>query len=290
VASLAALGLPSRANAQIIESVGVRAQGLGGAFVALADDATASWWNPAGLNAGGLFSGILEATQLQTGDPASRGFALSIPSLALSYYRLPISGIRPVGGSTGPTSPGRKDVGDLSLFGVTVGQSTGDRLVVASTLKLVRGIGDTQGDVDLGVIGRAGHVRLGLVARNLTRPSFGSGPDRVELERQFRVGAAWVSDTGGPGGVSLTLDADLTKTGTVAGDARHVAAGAELWAANRRAAVRGGVAVNTVGDPRASGSIGVSLAVRRGTYVDGQITRGGDGARRGWGLGLRVAY
>src|SRR2546428_575593 len=29
--------------------VGARAVGMGGAFVAVADDATAPWWNPAGL-------------------------------------------------------------------------------------------------------------------------------------------------------------------------------------------------------------------------------------------------
>src|SRR5689334_2120727 len=40
------------ARAQLFEAVGTRAQGLGGAFVAVADDATASWWNPAGLATG----------------------------------------------------------------------------------------------------------------------------------------------------------------------------------------------------------------------------------------------
>ena len=35
------------ASAQIVESVGHRALGMGGAFVAVADDSTATWWNPA---------------------------------------------------------------------------------------------------------------------------------------------------------------------------------------------------------------------------------------------------
>ena len=48
--------LPPVAGAQIYESVGIRAQGMGGAFVAVADDATATWWNPAGLASGAYFS------------------------------------------------------------------------------------------------------------------------------------------------------------------------------------------------------------------------------------------
>ena len=40
------------AGAQIVESVGSRALGMGGAFVAVASDSTATWWNPAGLAAG----------------------------------------------------------------------------------------------------------------------------------------------------------------------------------------------------------------------------------------------
>ncbi|MGH9162460.1 MAG: hypothetical protein ACRD2X_21040, partial [Vicinamibacteraceae bacterium] len=48
------------AAAQPIELVGARALGMGGAFVAVADDATATYWNPAGLAFGGLFSTVVE--------------------------------------------------------------------------------------------------------------------------------------------------------------------------------------------------------------------------------------
>ena len=41
--------VPSLAAAQIVETVGTRAQGMGGAFVAVANDSSATWWNPAGL-------------------------------------------------------------------------------------------------------------------------------------------------------------------------------------------------------------------------------------------------
>ena len=50
------LGLPLDAGAQSTESVGTRAQGMGGAFVGVADDASAVYWNPAGLAGGAYFS------------------------------------------------------------------------------------------------------------------------------------------------------------------------------------------------------------------------------------------
>ena len=51
--ALVALAITERqAFAQIVEAVGSRALGMGGAFVAVANDGTATWWNPGGLAAG----------------------------------------------------------------------------------------------------------------------------------------------------------------------------------------------------------------------------------------------
>ena len=44
------------------EIVGTRAQGMAGAFVAVADDATATWWNPAGIATGALLGVSMEHT------------------------------------------------------------------------------------------------------------------------------------------------------------------------------------------------------------------------------------
>src|SRR5262245_65201117 len=90
------------AEAQPADAVGVRAQGMGGAFTALADDATATWWNPAGLAGGSIFSGILEfgGVQEPAADPAwrsgTRSVSIAVPALGISYYRLRISEIRPI--------------------------------------------------------------------------------------------------------------------------------------------------------------------------------------------------
>jgi hypothetical protein len=148
------------ARAQQHESVGIRAQGMAGAFVAVADDATATWWNPAGLASGAYLDSLLEYSvvrqpeALRTADGAiragietrARGVAFAFPAMGLSYYRLQISEIQPFT-STAEQEDGREDQGVvgvglrsvvLNQFGMTVGQSVGSHFVVASTVKLVR--------------------------------------------------------------------------------------------------------------------------------------------------------
>jgi hypothetical protein len=181
---------PSRASAQIYESIGIRAQGMSGAFVAVADDATTTWWNPGGLASGGYFNGIVEFDRTQ--DPAgtrARAVAFTIPSLGLSYYRLALNGMRPADPTASP-SASREDEGVLSEFGATVGQSVGPHLILGSTLKLVHALGETRADLDVGAMAALGRVRLGVAAKNLRTPEFSEGDTRFELSRQVRAGAA----------------------------------------------------------------------------------------------------
>src|SRR4051812_12675604 len=224
----------ARAQAQVYEAVGTRAQGMAGAFVAVADDASATWWNPAGLASGAYFSTVIERGAIDdpgkpgAAGPARRdqasGFALALPSLGLSYYHLRVGEVRPVAGPIGGGSPVRQDgeaAGvDLralaySKFGVTIGQSIGDHLVIASTLGLLHGgigssaeapgpdavdhatdmdvVSETHGDIDLGAIARAGSLKLGVNVKHMTRPRFGSGSGEVRLDRQARAGVAIVT-------------------------------------------------------------------------------------------------
>src|SRR5262245_9122739 len=146
---------PSLLSAQIYESIGTRAQGMGGAFVAVADDASTTWWNPAGLILT-YFSAIVEQSETDfpadapPAGPASRteprSFAVAFPALGLSYYRLRISEIAPAI-STETAQAVRQDLGVAGAgvrsfvtneFGATIGQSLGEHLIIASTLKLVR--------------------------------------------------------------------------------------------------------------------------------------------------------
>src|SRR6478609_2840854 len=83
--------------AQTYEDVGTRAKGMAGAFVAVADDASATWWNPAGLASGAYASGTIEYGQvteprdLAAFAPARRatvsGFATAFPAAGVSLYR-----------------------------------------------------------------------------------------------------------------------------------------------------------------------------------------------------------
>src|SRR6187402_1536034 len=93
ISSLAILlSLPVSAHAQAEaplrldsgQAVGVRAAGMGGAFTAVADDASAVFWNPAGFASGSFFSLVADANIL---DRRSGGLvALGTPPLGLSYY------------------------------------------------------------------------------------------------------------------------------------------------------------------------------------------------------------
>jgi hypothetical protein len=283
----------SPAFAQMYEAVGIRAQGLGGAFVAVADDATATWWNPAGVATGPYFNALVEYGHPRVPtDTSTRAVAIGFPSLGLSYYRLPISQMQPAPSIPG-SSTGRQDQGYLSEFGATVGQSLGNHLVVSSTLKLVRA-GETHGDLDLGAMATVGHVRVGVAVRNLTEPTFGEGADALALKRQARVGVAYASGRHGAfDQVTVAVDADLTKVPTAVGDEKHIAAGVELWTFGRSVGVRGGVAADTIGGGRsASGGASVLLSAGRylKTYVDGQLTGGTVEPRRGWGFDLRVTF
>jgi hypothetical protein len=288
--------LVSPAEAQLYESVGIRAQGLAGAFVAVADDASSTWWNPAGLAVGPFFSGIVERRSGQgTSDESTLGVAFAVPSLGLSYYRLRIGRMSPPA-PTGFTALDRQDqiAAGIPLpsfvldeVGATVGQSLGKYLVLASTLKLVRA-DQTRGDFDVGAMVKLGSARFAVSAKNLYAPDLTADGAPVDRNRQVRVGAAYVPSPGKTVSVIADLDADLTTTHTAAGDERHIAGGAELRSG--RLGVRGGLSGNTVGDVRRSFSAGASLALTKGFFVDSQVTRGDDDAKRGWGVALRVAY
>jgi len=284
----------SPAEAQPADIIGVRAQGMGGAFTAVADDATAAWWNPAGLAGGSYFSSVLEYGHLPNPtDSTTKAVFIAFPALGLSYYRLPISEMRPAT-STGQVAAIRQDQGTLSELGVTVGQSLGNHFVVGSTLKIMTA-GQTQAGLDLGGMVTFGMARIGLSVRNVTEPTFGEGADALALKRQARAGFALST---GPRGVigtgAVDVDVDLTTTVTAAGEQRRVAVGGEVWTTQRVLGLRGGVSRNLVGSEETSLSGGASVAFRRQrnliSYVDGQVTGGSDESPRGWSVGVRLTF
>lgn len=288
-------------SAQAPDSVGVRAQGMAGAFTAIADDASATWWNPAGLATGAYLNMTVEygeATDGATPDRPNRvGFALAFPALGLSYYRLTVSQMQP-GVPTGTTSAGRQDTGTLSVrslevsqFGATFGQSISNHFVVASTLKVVRTEGESDGGLDIGAMTIFGRTRLALMVRNVTEPTFKEDTDPFTLRRQARVGFGYALPVNGLiGTLMVAVDADLLDVETALGDERRVAGGLEAWSRGKSIGGRAGISASTLGETRTSYAGGLSLALKRGIYAEGQLTGGSDVTRRGWSAGARLTF
>jgi hypothetical protein len=306
------------ASAQSFDTVGTRAAGMGGAFVAVADDASAVYWNPAGFASGALFSLVLDrnAARLDTpdnGPAASRsGFlmALGVPAVALSYYRLHSTDLKPLQTLVGPATVEANTLVTHHI-GATVVQSVAPGVAVGATLKLVRGVasstlqpaterddllddhgdltteGTTRFDADLGVMAGFGKLKAGLTVRNVSEPSFKTpGGRSLRLERQARAGisvapvAGWV----------VAADSDVLESHGPAGPIRTFAAGTE-GRVHRRAFVRAGFNVNTAAGERAPAvSAGASFAATASFLVDVQVTGGSDKTARGWGVAARFGY
>ncbi len=213
-AVLLGFGFAPTLAAQPLDQLGNRAAGIG-AFVAIADDASAVAWNPAGLVNGPIFNILLDlghgggeppSVLTATGPAGQTGtllLAAGLPPFGISYSRSRQTELSPAVGNP----PGREDrqVSVRSVvtshLGITVLQSLADNLTVGATAKLVRGDfaardiairswdegfdvaeslaghSRTTGDVDVGVLASAGRMRFGVVARNLAAPTFDDGSE-----------------------------------------------------------------------------------------------------------------
>lgn len=304
---------PAAAAQQVFESVGSRALGMGGAFVAVADDGTAAFWNPAGVALGQRGNVTIEWVRFQTGnqnEPPAPGptkrdttFAtLGSRNINLSYVTL--QGADIVQTPTGTVAETLK----TTQYGATLLQSLGRGLIVGSTLKLVRGFAAatpalgpagsnalshafslqgqtvTRFDFDIGAMVDLKTVRLGLTAKNLEEPSF-PGPAGMSftLKRQVRAGLAVLPARG----LILALDADLDTVDLRGGLRRMIAFGGEQKL-GQRVAVRGGLRWSVTGDRQLVGSGGFSVALKPGAWIDGHYTRGDLDGDRGFGIALRI--
>lgn len=304
--------------AQSFQTVGTRAQGMAGAFVSMADDASAVYWNPAGLARGAYFSLVLDGSTAESTAESARWaahrggwlLALSTPALGVSYYRLRTTAARPAVPDV-PESLLRLDSLVTHHAGVTFVQSLTDGVAVGATAKLIRGVAasglspiddpaelldgwdligrtSTRGDLDVGIMATGALGSVGLTVRNLTEPSFRTGEAaELRLDRQIRAGASIVLLPTW----KLATDLDLTKSASPSGDVRELAVGTE-GSVTHRITARGGFRFNTTGDAgRApSVSVGGSFAVMGSFLVDAQVTGGSDQAFRGWAVAGRMVF
>ncbi len=308
---------PAPAAAQLVyESVGIRALGMAGAFVAVADDATATFWNPAGLPSGGPAGMTVEWNRFQTGNyggppvpgPTLRNssfYSLGSWPLGVSYGRLRTNWL-----ASG--TPGQPLGESLQVFhlGGTIVQTIAPGVVLGSTLKYLHGTfvtgpsgGPTAGDAlsqaqalegdgqakfdfDVGLMADIKMVRLGLTSRNLTEPAFKDAAGNViHLERQTRAGVAFLPTSG----LTFALDVDLDTVDLRDGLRRNIALGGESHLSSR-VALRGGVRWNLEGDHQPVGAVGLGVGLRARLWLDGYYTQSRRVEDRGFGIGLRAGY
>lgn len=311
-AVMAVLAAP--AEAQWFETVGVRALGMGGANVAVAEDATAVWWNPAGLATGpALVGGAIELSRF---DRDTRAFFGTNPAQRSSFFvgfgALPL-GLSYVRTRDSYFSNGPADeavVRDLAThqLGVTVLQSLTDTIVVGGTLKYVRGAaragavfgdldpreaadeldgrGSNALDADFGVMAVSGDLKVGLTVRNVFTPSFeAEDGTRLEIPWLARAGAAYSASPT----LTFAVDVDLRAAQFGPDRRRMLAFGAE-WRTRPAITLRAGARFDTAGDVNPLGTVGGSYAIRNGLWIDAWAGLGAEGSERGWGLAGRFVY
>ena len=272
------------ASAQTFEAAGTRAAGMGGAFVAVADDASAVYWNPAGLAKGAFFSLVLDHNLGETspdgGSPAGSESAtfvgLAVPALGLTYYRLRSTtvdeAVVPLTQLDLPRNLNGLGVRVSSLVthhaGVSLVQSLTDSISVGTTLKLVRGVAargfvapgepadlldraddligaaGNQFDADIGILAAFGTLQAGLAIRNVREAAFDIAGGGEELRLERQVRAGAALTLAT--GLLMSADLDLERVHGRLGEVRNFALGAE-GQLTRRLAVRGGFRVNTLG-------------------------------------------
>lgn len=297
------------------EILGNRALGMAGAFVAVADDASAFHWNPAGTVKGGSpISVTVGWDDLQFGDSKAPPFAgaASGQNLLTAVYGSPLGfsyGYMKLAQVVTVREDGTAVVESLTIhhLGGTISWPLIQGLIVGGTGKYLRGqaaIGETftqtadealnQGldfggpkdgafDVDAGVMVEFGPVKGGVTFKNLLQPTFvGDSGIAIQLKRLIRLGIAVVPTAG----LTLAFDMDLDTADPLVGLRRMMALGGETRLGSSFA-LRGGVRWSREGEWQPITAVGASVRIYGRSWIDGYATysRNHD---RGWGIALRT--
>ena len=207
---------------------GGRALAMGGAFVAVADDASAAFWNPSGL-------GLLPRLELEASHATDErtGFSESAVVLAAPSWRWGVAALtlRHFGVSgierrdernqlLGETSDSESEIG------LSYGRRLGEAWTVGGTVKLQRqsldGLAASGFGADLGVQMRGDalpwlsaawleRLSFGLAARNLLEPSLRLDRDAVADPTTVRSGLAYRLDLSGGRSLVAALDLESSR-------------------------------------------------------------------------------
>ncbi|TMQ67356.1 MAG: hypothetical protein E6K79_00125 [Candidatus Eisenbacteria bacterium] len=260
---------------------GNRALALGGAFVGLADDASAMIWNPAGLGIRQRFE--ILATHAEYADLGSQQDFVAV---VLPNWRWGTAGISILHFGIGGVE--QRDDRNLLLDGglsdsqteiaLGFGRSLGDAVSVGGTVKLQRqslaGFSGSGLGLDAGVLLRAGallrtnadwasRLTWGLSVRNLIPPSIRLDQESVPDPAVLRSGIGFRAPA--PGGRSALVLLDFEKS---AGVATKLHAGMELQL-HPLLGIRGGFNSGRLTAGTAVAWRGFSVDY---TYEDGDIT------------------
>ena len=199
---------PDYAAGVLTKGAGARPLAMGGAFIAAANDATAAYWNPAGL---ALVDGIEITTMhsfqqdIQSYDFVNVAFnSQSAGSYALSYLRLGTDGI-PETNASGPNILGTVSYADQAGL-ISGGWKIGKQLMVGATVKLLKtdaayasafGFGS-----DIGILFKPmKEFTVGLTGRDITGGSYikwsntATNPTQV-LQPSLTVGFSFTKELG----------------------------------------------------------------------------------------------
>lgn len=205
---LTLLSLAFGASTPAFACYGVRAMGMGGAFIAVADDVNTVYWNPAGLsNIKETEIGVQHMTNnrddmnyidvIEYVTPLKKG----ISGIGFHYTNNRDTSYFGVSADTGYTnyksdwftlSYGTKVTDDFAV-GINVRQVT-----ESASDATINGVGQSKSysgsnmGIDLGFLGTAGKFSYGMLVQDANKPKalFGLG----EMERNYRPGVAYRPD------------------------------------------------------------------------------------------------
>lgn len=228
----------------LASGVGARALGMGGAYVAHADDVTAGYWNPAGLARTVRAEGAYMHAERFDGAVSFDYAAVTYPvtersTVGVSFVRSSVDDIANTldayDPATGLPRPDAQDyvtyfsAADNALF-LSYARSVGSRLTLGASAKVVRrGIGEFASawgySLDVGAQARLGAVLLGVTVQDPTRmvQSWSVDQSRFEglegeerpvgltekVDPVVRLGAATASALSPDLGLTLAADLDL---------------------------------------------------------------------------------
>jgi|ERR1035437_592954 hypothetical protein len=235
---------------------GARAMGMGGAYTAVADDASAIYWNAAGLGTIKNIQAVLNYDKWFVDTMFSRGmFAVPLSAGAIGadifYMSMgSITGRDIYGAATGNIYP--YSIGGSAGYGISFGDiSAGAALKIISQSTGARS--NTAFAGDAGVLYKTGIYSAGLTLQNI------GGTDGYSLPTVIKAGAAIKPINEGPHRLLIAVDAQYLFK-----DSASVSAGAEYVYADMLAArigyKTGFARTNLEGLKGLSGGIGVKYA------------------------------